>query len=114
MRAADWLLLFALGILWGGSFFFAAVALAELPPLVIVLARLGIAALALHVMLPLLGARLPRDVASWRAFLVMGALNNLVPFTLIVWGQSHITSGLAAILFAIPPLLLARADEVIE
>lgn len=104
MRPVDWLLLFALGMLWGGSFFFAAVALSALPPFTIVLARVGIAALALNLLLPLLAQRMPRDGASWRAFLVMGALNNLVPFSLIVWGQSHIASGLAAILNAMTPL----------
>jgi drug/metabolite transporter (DMT)-like permease len=100
MRSRDWLLLIFLGMLWGGSFFFAAVALAALPPLTIVLSRVGIAALALNLLLPLLRRRMPRDGASWRAFAVMGALNNLVPFSLIVWGQSHIASGLAAILNA--------------
>jgi drug/metabolite transporter (DMT)-like permease len=52
MRLSDWLLLLALGTLWGGSFFFAAVALAELPPLTIVLSRVGIAAI-LNAMTPL-------------------------------------------------------------
>lgn len=47
---------------------------------------------------------MPRDRASWRAFLAMGALNNLVPFSLIVSGQSHIASGLAAVLNAMTPL----------
>src|SRR5579864_4137313 len=104
MRTADWLLLFALGMLWGGSFFFAAVALTALPPLTIVLTRVGIAALTLDLLLPVLRQCLPRDGASWRAFFVMGAVNNLVPFSLIVWGQSHIASGLAAILNAMTPL----------
>ena len=104
MRAVDWALLLGLGMLWGGSFFFAAVALAELPPLTIVLSRVGIAAIVLWLLLPLLRQKMPRDGASWRAFAVMGAINNAVPFSLIVWGQSHIASGLAAILNAMTPL----------
>lgn len=104
MRTTDWLLLLFLGLLWGGSFFFAAVALAELRPFTIVLSRVGIAALALWLLMGLLRRRMPRDRASWRAFFIMGALNNAVPFSLIVWGQSHIASGLAAILNAMTPL----------
>jgi drug/metabolite transporter (DMT)-like permease len=113
MRATDWLLLFLLGMLWGGSFFFAAVALAELPPFTIVLSRVGIAAIVLWSLLPLLRQRMPRDAVSWRAFLVMGALNNAVPFSLIVWGQSHIASGLAAILNAMTPLFTVALAHVL-
>lgn len=117
MLLSDWTLLLALGLLWGGSFFFAAVALAELPPLTIVLCRVGLAAGFLWLLVPVLGRRLPRDGASWRAFFVMGALNNAVPFSLVVWGQSHIASGLAAILNAMTPLFtvvlahLVTSDE---
>jgi drug/metabolite transporter (DMT)-like permease len=103
MSAADWGLLVALGTIWGGSFFFAKVALAELPPLTIVLGRVGFAALALGAVLPLLGQGMPRDRESWRAFAVMAALNNVVPMSLLVWGQSHIASGLASILNATTP-----------
>jgi drug/metabolite transporter (DMT)-like permease len=113
MRASDWLLLFFLGMLWGGSFFFAAVALAELPPFTIVLSRVGIAAVVLWSLLPLLRQRMPRDAVSWRAFFVMGALNNAVPFALIVWGQSHIASGLAAILNAMTPLFTVVLAHVL-
>ena len=103
MSAADWGLLVALGTIWGGSYFFAKVALAELPPLTIVLGRVGFAALALGAVLPLLGQGMPRNRESWRAFAVMAALNNVVPMSLLVWGQSHIASGLASILNATTP-----------
>jgi drug/metabolite transporter (DMT)-like permease len=113
MRTSDWILLISLGMLWGGSFFFAAVALAELPPLTIVLSRVGIAAIVLWLLMRLLRRRMPGDGASWRAFAVMGALNNLVPFSLIVWGQSHIASGLAAILNAMTPLFTVVLGHVL-
>jgi drug/metabolite transporter (DMT)-like permease len=103
MSAEDWGLLASLGLLWGGSFFFAKVALAELPPFTIVLGRVGIAAVTLLAVLRVAGQRMPGDMPSWRAFFVMGALNNVVPFSLVVWGQSHITSGLASILNATTP-----------
>jgi drug/metabolite transporter (DMT)-like permease len=113
MAAKDWMLLVGLGTLWGGSFFFAKVALAELPPLVVVLSRVGIAAPVLA--LAMLGARqrMPRSVAGWRALVVIGALNNALPFCLIVWAQSHIASGLASILNAMTPLFTVVAAHVL-
>ncbi|MCY1297767.1 carboxylate/amino acid/amine transporter [compost metagenome] len=47
---------------------------------------------------------MPRDPRVWLAFFGMGLLNNLIPFSLIVWGQTHIASGLASILNATTPL----------
>jgi len=101
MRARLWLLLLALSVLWGGSFFFAKVAIADLPPLTVVFARVGLAAVALNIFL---GTRLFRSGTPWRTFAIMGALNNALPFTLIFWGQTEIASGLAAILNATTPL----------
>ena len=104
MGPREWALLVTLSILWGGSFFFTEVALAALPPLSVVFARVAIGALALLVLVHAAGLRLPRGLRLWRAFFVMGALNNLIPFSLIVWGQTAITGGLAAILNATTPL----------
>lgn len=104
MTRAEWAMLLALSVLWGGSFFFTGVALRELPPLTLVLLRVAGAAMILNLVLPALGLRLPRDNAVWVAFFGMGLLNNAVPFCPIVWGQTHIASGLAAILNATTPL----------
>ncbi len=113
MSARDWLLLVALSVLWGGSFFFSEVALAELGPLTVVLGRVGFAALALIGLTYLSGHRLPSAWGLWGAFLVMGALNNLIPFSLIVWGQVTIDSGLAAILNATTPLFAVVLAHVL-
>jgi drug/metabolite transporter (DMT)-like permease len=104
MEAMDWALLVALSVLWGGTFLFAEVALAEVRPITLVFARVGIAAGALLLAVYASGQRMPRSMALWSAFLVMGALNNLIPFSLIFWGQTRITGGLAAILNATTPL----------
>ncbi len=117
MGAREWLLIVALSLVWGGSFYFVEIALRALPPLTVVLCRVGLAALALLIVLRARGLRLPRDPALWLSFLVMGGLNNAVPFSLIVWGQVHIDSGLASILNATTPLFtvllahVATADE---
>jgi drug/metabolite transporter (DMT)-like permease len=107
MSLREWLLLIALSGLWGGSFFFAKIAVAALPPLTLVLLRVGIAALALSAVMAASGRRWPWEARAWRALLVMGAINNVIPFSLVFWGQTHIASGLAAILNATTPLFTA-------
>ena len=92
------LLLFLLAAVWGGSFFFAEVALAEVPPLTITLHRVFWAVPVLMVVIWWQGISWPRDPGIWGAYLVMGALNNAIPFSLIFWGQTRIESGLASIL----------------
>ncbi|MBM6579050.1 DMT family transporter [Microvirga sp. BT689] len=104
MAASDWALLAILSIIWGGSFLFIGVAVRELPPLTIVAIRVVTAALALLLVLKLMRVDLPRTRQAWAAFLGMSILNNVIPFTLIVWGQGHIASGLASILNATTPL----------
>lgn len=104
MDGRSWLMLIVLSVLWGGSFFFTEIALVDLPPFTLVLGRVAIAAMILWWVVLLRHIAIPRDPKIWLGFLVMGALNNLVPFCLIVWGQTHIASGLAAILNATTPL----------
>lgn len=104
MSATEWAMLVTLSMLWGGSFFFIGIAVLEVPPLTIVLARVAIAAVVLNLYLAAIGQPLPASGAAWRAFAIMGLLNNVIPFSLIVWGQSHIPSGLASILNATTPL----------
>jgi drug/metabolite transporter (DMT)-like permease len=104
MGFVEWSLLITLSVLWGGSFFFVGVVVDALPPFTIVVLRVGLAALALHVVVRAMGLRMPTDRRLWAAFFCMGLLNNVVPFSLIVWGQTHIASGLASILNATTPL----------
>lgn len=109
MGFQEWLLIVVLSVLWGGSFFFVEVSVSALTPLTIVALRVGLAAIALNVVLVITGSRIPRDRRLWSAFLGMGLLNNMIPFSLIVWGQSHITSGLASILNASTPFFTVLA-----
>lgn len=112
MRATDWTLLVFLSVLWGATFFFVAVAVHDIPPLTLVLARVALAALVLLPIARVLGLSLPRSLAAWRAYAVLAILNNVVPFSLIFYGQTRIASGLASVLNATTPLftlLVARA-----
>ena len=113
MGPLTWALLIALSILWGGSFFFVGVALDALPPFTIVTLRVGLAALALNLVVVAVGLRMPTDLRTWAAFFAMGLVNNAVPFSLIVWGQTHIASGLASILNATTPLFTVVVAHVL-
>lgn len=104
MSSSDWAMLIVLSILWGGSFFFVGIAVKALPPLTIATLRVSLAALTLFLFLSCSGQCFPRDIKLWCTFVVMGILNNVIPFSLIIWGQSHISSGLASILNATTPL----------
>ena len=104
MTLTNWLRLILLSILWGGSFFFVEIALADLPALTIVWFRVGLAALVLAIVLRLSGHRLPRGPGVWPALALMGLLNNVIPFSLFVLAQGQITSSLAAIVNATTPL----------
>lgn len=104
MTAREWGLLLALSLLWGGSFFFVGIAVRDIPPLTIVALRVGLAAIALAALLSAFRIALPTSPHLWAAFFVMGLLNNAIPFCLIVWSQTRIASGLAAILNATTPL----------
>ena len=107
MSAPEWGLLLTLSVLWGGSFFFQKVALAALPPFTVLLCRVGLAAGALGLAARIAGYGLPRSPGDWAPFAVMAILNNVIPFSLILWGQTHIASGLAAILNGCAPLFTA-------
>ncbi len=97
MGQTEWLLLVALSLLWGGSFFFEVAALNDLPPFIVILGRAGLAAIGLILLVRATGRRMPRSPRVWGAFLVMAALNNLVPFSLIVWGQTRLAGGMGSI-----------------
>ncbi|WP_297693643.1 DMT family transporter [uncultured Eudoraea sp.] len=104
MGIKEWGLIIMLSILWGGSFFFVGMAVKEMPPLTIVLCRVALASIILLAIVYLKGDKMPSSPGLWGAFIIMGALNNLIPFSLIVWGQTHIESGLASILNATTPI----------
>jgi drug/metabolite transporter (DMT)-like permease len=104
MDGVAWAMLVALAVLWGGSFIFVEVILTELPVFTLVALRVALASVVLWAVVAASGTALPRGVNVWAAFLVMGVVNNAIPFSLIVWGQTEITAGLAAILNATTPL----------
>ncbi|WP_157136542.1 DMT family transporter [Sagittula stellata] len=112
-----WAELLLLALIWGGSFLAIRTALYEIGPLTAVLLRTGLAAAVLWPVVLWRRLPLPRTARTWSALLVMGCLNNAIPFSLMAWGQLHIPTGLTSILnattaiFGVLVAALVFADE---
>jgi drug/metabolite transporter (DMT)-like permease len=103
-------MLAALSLLWGASFMFIKVADRELAPATLILARLGLAALTLALVVPVVvGGRETlaqlRANAGWLA--VVALVNTALPFWLLSWGETRLDSGLASIIQAAVPVFTA-------
>ncbi len=96
----SWLNMALLALIWGGSFLAIRVLLEEVGVLTIVALRVGLAALALWAYVLARGLPVPRGARWIGTCVFLGVFNNIVPFILTVWGQTHIPSGLAGILTA--------------
>jgi len=106
-------MLIALALVWAGTFFFAAIAVVEIPPLTIAFLRVSGAALVLLLALYLMGILMPREGSVWAAFFGMGLFNNAIPFSLIFWAQTELTSGVASILNATMPVFTVIAAHLL-
>jgi drug/metabolite transporter (DMT)-like permease len=95
-----WIGFWALSVIWGSSFLFIRIGVEQLSTFQLVFIRTGIAALGLNIVAALRGKRLPSDWTGVRDLLFLGAVNTVVPFALITWGEKTIESGLAAVLQA--------------
>lgn len=100
----DAALLVFLSVLWGGGFVLAGLALRELPPVTVVAARVAFGTLFLLPFIWLYRVALPRGFRGWIPFIVMGLLNNVIPFALAAVGQTYTSSGVASIANATTPL----------
>jgi drug/metabolite transporter (DMT)-like permease len=114
-----WVYLIVLALLWSLSFIFIKVGAAEIPVLTLVLLRVGIAALVLNAVVIASGRRYPAQPQMLARYLVMGLLNNVLPFALIVYATARLGAGAASILNATAPIFalivahVATRDEKI-
>jgi len=104
MPTSQLLNLFTLSLLWGGSFLFIGIAVKEIEPLLLVFLRVLIAALVMISLIPFLKVPLPKDKEAWKAYFLMGLLNNVIPFTFIFYAQTLISVSLASIINAMTPI----------
>jgi drug/metabolite transporter (DMT)-like permease len=108
----DYALLVALGAVWGSSFLLIKLAVATIPPVTVASGRIAVGALVLALIVAARRECWPRTPRSWLLLAIMGVIGNVIPFSLINWGEVRIDSGLAAILMSTVPLatiLLAPA-----
>ena len=97
-------MLITLSVLWGGSFFFTEIAIREIPPITLSMLRVFGAAIVFWILVLTTSRRLPRSPRLWGAFLIMGVLNNAIPFSLIAFAQTELSSSLASIIISSTPL----------
>jgi drug/metabolite transporter (DMT)-like permease len=124
LNAKDWGKLLLLSFIWSASFLFAAIAVKGwpsgaqngLPPMTVVMLRVMVASATLVLILRFMGVSFPTERRAWLAFFGMGLLNNVIPFSLIFWGQSQMPAsvavGLASILNATTPLFTVAIAHV--
>jgi len=99
----DYVLLLTLGAIWGGSFLLIKLAVADIPPMTVAAIRIAIGAAVIAAVARIHGQRLSDLRRAWLPLLAMGSLGTMLPFVLINWGETHIDSGLAAILMSAVP-----------
>jgi drug/metabolite transporter (DMT)-like permease len=100
--ALVWLLL---ATIWGSTWLMIKVGLADLPPVTFAAIRFVVAATPLWAFLALRRRPLRYSRADWRLMIVTGLLTFALNYTLVFWGESHISAGLAAILYTTFPML---------
>lgn len=109
-----------LALIWSSSYLAIKVGIQSIPPLTLVAIRMLIGTSIMLVILRLWSLKLPTDLKSWAILLVSGLIGNIVPFSLISYGEVHIDSGLAALLMGIAPVVtvllapLIHSDEVLN
>jgi drug/metabolite transporter (DMT)-like permease len=106
MKLRDLALLFLLAAVWGASFLFVRVAVPVLGPFPLVATRVLLGGLILLAYAASVG-HTPDWRTHWRRYLMIGLLNNAIPFTLIATAQLHLTASFAALLNSPPPLFAA-------
>jgi drug/metabolite transporter (DMT)-like permease len=102
--ALEFALLLLLATLWGASYTFIKLGVATIPPTTLIAARTLIAGVLLLVVMHARGLKLPRDVDTWRRFLLQAFLNSVIPWTLIAWSERSLDAGLATILNSTSPM----------
>lgn len=102
-----------LAVLWGSSYLLVKIALATIPPITLITARVGIAAVFLLVVVRYRGARLPRDWYTWRMLFVQAFCNSIAAWTLLAWGQQHVDSGLAGVLNSTSPIFVLAFTRLV-
>lgn len=107
MNLRNWILLFTLSIVWGGSFYFIEKALVYFTFEQTVFFRVFFASLFILIVLLIKKIKIIFDIKLWFMFLIMGIMNNVIPFLSITYAQESITASLASLFNATTPIFTA-------
>ncbi len=105
-NAVEYILLATLALLWGSSYLFIKIAVAEIPPITLIAIRVSIAAVCLSAIMGFRGQRFPRDRRVWFKLLIQAMLNSIGAWTVLAWGQQFVDSGLASVLNSTSPIFV--------
>ena len=103
---SEYALLALLALLWGSSYLFIKIAVAEIPPISLIAIRVTIAATFLLAVMQWRGEQLPRGTRTWGQLLVQSFLNGIGAWTVLAWGQQYVDSALASVLNSTSPIFV--------
>ena len=99
-------LLALLALLWGSSYLFIEVAVAEIPPVTLIALRVLGAAIFLIAVMGARAEKLPRDGRTRRMLFLQAIFNSIGAWTVLAWGQQFVDSGLAGVLNSTSPIFV--------
>lgn len=102
----EFALLALLALLWGSSYLFLKVAVAEIPPITLIAMRVAGAAAFLLVVMHMRNERLPRDAGTWRMLYLQAIFNGIGSWTVLAWGQQYVDASLASVLNSTSPIFV--------
>ena len=105
MSLKNWFKFFSLSLVWGTSFFWIKIGLQEVDPITLVFFRVSFATLGLVIFFLITRKKYP--MTFWWLYLFLGFFNVALPFILITWSETHITSGMASVMNSTQPLATA-------
>ncbi|KGF70502.1 hypothetical protein LL06_05175 [Hoeflea sp. BAL378] len=105
-KTREFALLGVLALLWGSSYLFIKIAVAEIPPISLIALRVSVAAILLVALVAWRGRRFPRRLSDWRMFMLQAWFNSIAAWTVLAWGQRHVDSGLASVLNSTSPIFV--------
>lgn len=103
----DWIGVFSLGLIWGGTFMVVAMALEGYGPITVATSRTTLGALTLLLLMRITGRRFPTlTPALGSSIILIGVLSTAIPFMLLSWGQQFVPSAFAGLSMAAIPLMV--------
>ncbi len=103
----DWIGVFSLGLIWGGTFMVVAMALEGYGPITVATSRTTLGALTLLLLMRITGRRFPTlTPALGGSIILIGVLSTAIPFMLLSWGQQFVPSAFAGLSMAAIPLMV--------